>query len=561
MISIALATLAVVLLASWLLFPPRHRHGCATRQTAINNSTVRPPPCVVGLPLLGNALPLGKEGANFLYKCWKRYGDAFTLHAAGQKMTFLFSPHSLVHYLRAPETELSFLPAVEQWTERVFGLPPAEFLPRHHLILSSTRNLVGRKGAENIDQHAKTLMPLLKKGISKWLMNADNDLDEKQQQHQQQHLSTSNASAWVKLELSEAIAKLVFSASVEALFGAAFLQRHGAGYLYPAFFEFEQCFELAASPIPHFLQPKFRIAREKLLKAITKSYLSGDFAGFMIGDLIQVSGMPPHAVPNMILAVLWASQANTVPTAFWTIGFLLLPEHKSTYLQQIRASIDQGRGDSSTLPSFACDSSSLLIKCCMESLRLRSASTDVRMAAKDFILNNQHDEDILIEKGTMVMICPWISHMDPRLYEDQPEVFNPHRQGAALPCDTNTARVNNSCTTTSSCINRQLHGAVAGVGGLAGLAFGGGKFRCPGRSFAEMELGLVVGMIIDELEIELVVSGEEASGEKSSGASTAMSGSCPGDPHGLLPAPDVRRLVGVKVPDGPCWVRIRQRER
>jgi len=545
---IALTTLAVVL-ATWLLF--FHRH-CLQAKTSLNTSTPKPPPCVPGLPLLGNALPLGKQGADFLYQCWKRYGDAFTLHAAGKRMTFLFSPQSLVYYFRTPETELSFLPAVEQWTERVFGLPPADFLPRHHLILNSTRNLVGRHKAENIHQHAETLIPLLRKGISQWLMDTTNELqDKQQQQQQQQELSTSNGSARVKMELTEAVAKLVFSASVESLFGAAFLQRHGEGYLYQAFFEFEQCFELAASPIPHFLQPKFKKARRKLLKAITKSYLCGDFAKSTIGDLIQVSEMPRHAIPNMVLALLWASQANTVPTAFWTLGFLLLPENKDTYLKEIRASIDQGGIDvrSRNLSMLSCDSSSLLIKCCMESLRLRSASTDVRIASKDFVLNHGHDENVLIEKGTMVMICPWLSHMDPRLYEDQPTVFNPHRQGAALPCNTNT--------NTRTCINRELHGAAAGVGGLAGLAFGGGKFRCPGRSIAEMELGLVVGLILDELEVELVLE-ENQSGKK---ASTAVSISYPGDPQGLLPAPDVRRLVGMKVPDGPCWVRIRQRER
>jgi 24-hydroxycholesterol 7alpha-hydroxylase len=548
MIHIALATLVAVL-ATWLIFSYRHRHRRIT--SSIKKSTPKPPPCVPGLPVLGNALPLGKQGADFLYSCWKQYGDAFTLHAVGQKMTFLFAPQSLVYYFLAPETELSFLPAVEQWTERVFGLPPADFLPRHHLILTTTRNLVGRKGAENIHQHAATLMPLLRKGILQWLETDDSNYNVEKQQQQPSSIP------WVKLELSEAIVKLVFSASVEALFGPTFLQRHGIEYLYQAFFEFEGCFELAASPIPHFFQPKFKNARRKLLQAITQSYLSGDFLDnnhhSVVGDLIQVSNMPPHAVPNMLLAVLWASQANTVPTAFWTLGFLLLPKNKSSYLKDIRASINNENNDSneSKLLDLACDSSSLLIKCCMEALRLRSASTDVRIAAKDFILNS----DMLIEKGTMVMICPWITHLDPRLYEDQPEVFNPYRQGAALPTlgtsDTHT-------------VNRDLHGVAAGVGGLAGLAFGGGKFRCPGRSFAEMELGLVVGMILDELEIELNEREKEKGSDKENGVGidgAAGSAASPGDPHGLLPAPDVRRLVGIKVPDGPCWVRVRQRRR
>jgi 24-hydroxycholesterol 7alpha-hydroxylase len=424
------------------------------------------------------------------------------------------------------------------------------------LILTSTRNLVGRSGAENIHQHAEILIPLLRKGILKWLQRGNSTLNvENQQQKPQEEQSDS----WVTLELSEAVSKLVFSASVEALFGALFFERHSFDYLYQAFFEFERCFELAASPIPHFLQPKFKKARKKLLDALTKSYLSGDFVGSTIGDLIQVSGMPPHAVPNMLLAVLWASQANTVPTAFWTIGFILLPENKIKYLNTIREILDAGNSNNThSLAEIACDSRSLLIKCCMESLRLRSASTDVRIAAKDLILRNsdragsEKNEDLLIEKGTMVMICPCISHLDPRLYDDQPEVFNPLRQGAALPLPSTLTK--SSCD-SDSILNRELHGTAAGVGGLAGLAFGGGKFRCPGRSFAEMELGLVVGLVLDELEMELVKAVEKKKEGKSGG------GVSPGDPHGLLPKPDVRRLVGIKVPEGPCWVRIRHRKR
>lgn len=49
---------------------------------------------------------------------------------------------------------------------------------------------------------------------------------------------------------------------------------------------------------------------------------------------LQACGLPDRYVPNMLLAVLWASQANAVPTAFWTLGFLLLPENKG-HLQAV----------------------------------------------------------------------------------------------------------------------------------------------------------------------------------------------------------------------------------
>eukprot|EP00884_Botryococcus_braunii_P002522 jgi/Botrbrau1/12270/Bobra.0323s0010.1 len=46
-------------------------------------------------------------------------------------------------------------------------------------------------------------------------------------------------------------------------------------------------------------------------------------------------------------------------------------------------------------------------------------------------------------------------------------------------------------------------GAVAGVHGVAGLAFGGGRYRCPGRRFAEMEVGLLTALLLSSCELEL----------------------------------------------------------
>ena len=37
--------------------------------------------------------------------------------------------------------------------------------------------------------------------------------------------------------------------------------------------------------------------------------------------------MPPDLASNVMLAVLWAALANTVPAAFWSAAFLLPPAH------------------------------------------------------------------------------------------------------------------------------------------------------------------------------------------------------------------------------------------
>ena len=196
----------------------------------------RVPPVVPGLPVLGSALALGSGGAAFLQQCrkevrcacilfsqgpqvcpplaqarqgqflsshsWRdpalpaapapaplppmQHGDAFTLRLLGQRMTFVFAPATLCHYFTAPDTQLTFAPAVQQartltgsasllpasmhslsslqhiqqsisasewpnclparlsacpqFTHRVFGLPPRHFYSRHLHMLQASCN-------------------------------------------------------------------------------------------------------------------------------------------------------------------------------------------------------------------------------------------------------------------------------------------------------------------------------------------------------------------------------------------------------------------------------------
>ena len=54
--------------------------------------------------------------------------------------------------------------------------------------------------------------------------------------------------------------------------------------------------------------------------------------------------------PNMLLAILWASQANTVPATFWSLAMLLLPENKdyrSKVLSELKLEYEKERGDDS----------------------------------------------------------------------------------------------------------------------------------------------------------------------------------------------------------------------
>ncbi len=60
---------------------------------------------------------------------------------------------------------------------------------------------------------------------------------------------------------------VLFPAAMETLFGPAFLREHGADSLADAYFAFDGGFELAASPVPQWVQPRWCWARHTLLQA------------------------------------------------------------------------------------------------------------------------------------------------------------------------------------------------------------------------------------------------------------------------------------------------------
>jgi hypothetical protein len=131
--------------------------------------------------------------------------------------------------------------------------------------------------------------------------------------------------------------------------------------------------------VPHLLLPAFRRSRRRLLRMLRASLAAGDFKGTAAGALLEGCGLRAELHPNVLLAVLWASQvgppgrglpphsgaaallprlppqphhplraprlplhhppqANSVAAMFWALAFLLLPEN-AAHLEAVRAEV------------------------------------------------------------------------------------------------------------------------------------------------------------------------------------------------------------------------------
>ena len=67
------------------------------------------------------------------------------------------------------------------------------------------------------------------------------------------------------------------------------------------------------------------------------------------------------------------------------------------------------------------------------------------------------------------------------------------------------------------------------------IVFGGGRFQCPGRSFAMMEIQMFVSVLLCRFDMELVK-------EK-------------------MPSPSTEHVIGVPHPESQCYVKICKRVR
>ncbi|CAL8466371.1 g5907 [Coccomyxa elongata] len=460
-------------------------------------------------------------------------------------MTFLFSPPTIQHFFLEPDDLIAFGPAIQPFTQRVFGLPPERFLPKHSAMLATLRGLLAPSGLDRRLQDVAAAMQL--------------------------HLHARWADG--EVSLMEVVQDMVFEPTVATLFGARFCGRHKLTALRDAFFKFESGFELAASPLPHLLQRSFCAARSHLLSAFRVSVVERDFEGELIGDLIKQSAIEPDLAPNVMLAVLWAALSNSIPAAFWSTAFLLLPQHRS-HLALILKSLpsapppdappSQASEHLASLVQVALDRRGPLAAAVAEAVRLRSPGVDLRAAAADARLPLCDGRLLAVKKGQLLAVSPHESHLDERLFGPRAHEFDPGRPGLAAVV------------------------GVAGVGGIAGFAFGGGRYRCPGRFFAEAQIVLAVALLLSRYDVRLVSKDLRTTGPLAAGSSgpgtkeVALSGdarggpsakigtghhrsSCessnqgsPGDPNGLLPQPELRRQVGIRWPKEECIVSVRR---
>ncbi|XP_075057422.1 24-hydroxycholesterol 7-alpha-hydroxylase [Mixophyes fleayi] len=438
-----------------------------------------PPPCIRGwIPWLGAALEMGKAPLQFIERARQKHGPVFTVVAAGNRLTFVSGDEGVSAFFTSKHVD--FQQAVQKPVLYTASIEKKNFFKSHSAIhemiklrLSQNRlNLhVTRLGSE-FTTHLGQLKP---QGTE---------------------------------ELYDLVRRIMYPAVVDTLFGKGMCptSKETIKEFEDHFRKFDEGFEYG-SQIPEWFLRDWSQSKQWLLNLFklivaeaeqSKPY--EDSAKTLLQHLLDtVNG---NSTYNNSLLLLWASQANANPITFWALAFIISePEVYKEVMEEITSVFGTADKQQINITEAELKKLPFIKSCILEAIRLRPPGAITRKVVHPLHLYNYE-----IPSGDLLMLSPYWLHRDPKHFPE-PEIFRPERWKKA-----NIEK------------NVFLNGFVA---------FGGGKYQCPGRWFALMEIQMLVVLFLYKYEFQLL------------------------DP---FPKESNLHLVGTQQPDGPCRVRFKQRE-
>jgi cytochrome P450 len=225
-------------------------------------------------------------------------------------------------------------------------------------------------------------------------------------------------------------------------------------------------------PLPGHVSYKQGIAHvEDIVARIVRDRRAGDpDRGDLLSTLIMArdeSGQPmsERQIRDEAVTLLLAGHETTALGLTWTL--LLLARHPDIQ-ERVAAEIAAQAGDRE-LTNEDLAQMPLLEAILYESMRVYPPVWVIGREAIEDVTIGDHR----VPKGTQIMISPWVIHRSPRNFEE-PTVFNP---------------------------DRWLGDLRKRLPRFAYLPFGGGPRVCIGNRFAMMELGFVVGTIMQRFRL------------------------------------------------------------
>lgn len=396
-------------------------------------------------------------------------------------MTFLTDVRYFHVFFNSPQAD--FQRAVEEAVKNTAGINKIDFFANHRRIHDLVK---GRLSSSNLHK----LTPKVGKQLQKYITQA-------------------NTSA-TAVDLMDVVRDLVFTAVVPVLFGDDILPQtqQDIKHFQNRFVQFDSSFEQGAK-LPEFLLKEWAKSKHFLLGRFCDTLKRKFVPNSKEDTLLQaiVDSLEGDCAPNFAILLLWASLANAVPITFWTLAFVLSDQ---AIKKDVQKEVDEilgpyiDRGALAEAPFTDIKKLQIVERCTLEAIRLRSPGMIARKLTQPIQV-----QGFTIPVGDMLMISPYWAHRNEATFLDA-DSFVPDRW-------IQTAGSDKSTPTDSF------------------IAFGGGRFQCPGRSFAMMEIQMFVSVLLCRFDMELVKK--------------------------KVPSPSPQHVVGVPHPESQCYVKMSNRVR
>ncbi|XP_073692659.1 cytochrome P450 7A1 [Garra rufa] len=435
------------------------------------------PPLVTGwLPFIGVTLDYAANPLVFLRETQKKYGHVFTCKIARKYFTFVTDPFSFSAVVRQSKN-LDFQKFAVGFSQRVFGhadfssLLFSESYREVHSIFRQTLQ------GPPLQQLTETMLGNLQMVLERGLPYEHN---------------------WFEEGLQSFTNRIMFEAGFLTLFGkdAKFLHADDRICMRKAvqdFLTFDRAFPVLAAGVPIGLCTQAWRAREALAKELLHDKLHHRKC---ISDLIQRRmdvfdrmQLDEIGKARTHVCMVWASQANTLPAAFWSLYYTLRSVDAFTAARAevnkvLSGQLISNQDQTIHLSREQLDSMAVLESIIQEALRLSSASIMIRVASDDFTLTLDSGQTAAVRKGDHIALYPQLIHLDPEIYPN-PTEFKYNRF-----LDDSGQRKSDFFKN-----DRRLKHFL--------LPFGSGVSECPGRFFAVHEIKLFLALTLWHYDLQL----------------------------------------------------------
>ncbi|NWU89436.1 CP8B1 hydroxylase, partial [Upupa epops] len=442
-------------------------------------------------PWLGHLLDFRKDSSEFLKKMQRKHGDIFTVLLGGYYFTYVMDPFCFGAIVKESRSKLDFRTFATKLVLRVFGYEPNE----------ASQSIV----------HASSIKHLMGDGLTVMVQATMESF------HKLIHLSLrpgEKEAEWQEDSLFHYCYNIVFRAGYLALYGcephqgtdseekAHEIDRTHSNQLFREFRKYDRLFpNLAYAMLRH----KDKMEAERLKRFFwnmlsTKKRQQKDNVSGWISDqdrFLSENDVPEGMRDRFMFMLLWASQGNTGPTAFWLLLYLMKhPEAMKAVRDEIETvsrKSGQEAGPGSPPADITMDmlnQTPLLDSALEETLRLVAAPILVRAVLQDTSFKTSGGTEYTLRKGDRVALFPHLSvQMNPEIHPE-PHKFKYDR--FVNPDGTKKDFYKDG---------KRLK--------YCSMPWGAGVSICPGRFFAVAEMKLFVFLMLSHYDLELVNAEEE----------------------------------------------------